>query len=451
MKIPRIVLAGATSGVGKTSISCGLIYALQKQGHSVQPFKVGPDYIDPSYLSSISKQEACNLDAWLMGSRQVLESFASNSNSDISVIEGVMGFYDGSAGSSNFASTHHVASITKSPVILAVDASKTSRSIAATVLGFQKFHRNSRISGVILNKIGSKRHEFLCRQAIEQTKLPVLGVVYKNPELSFESRHLGLVPAVADKRLQKKLTSASKAISDSLDVQSILEIIKSSPPLPYVAKPRMKKPKVAISVALDGSFNFYYRDNLNALRREGADLKFFSPTRNRKLSHSDGIYIGGGFPEVLGSRLEKNQFMRKKIRQLSEDGMPIYAECGGLMYLTKSIVHGSRRYKMVGVFDAETKMTKKMKLNYTRGKIVSKNVISSRSHAFHGHEFHYSELQSVSSDSRFAYDLEVGTGIKNNRDGMVLGNTLASYGHLYFDSSDYAGAFVKNCESFSRR
>lgn len=451
MKLPRIVLAGTTSGVGKTSISCGLIYALQKQGYSVQPFKVGPDYIDPSYLSSISKQEACNLDAWLMGRGQVLESFVSNSDSDISVIEGVMGFYDGLAGSSNFASTHHVASLTKSPVILAVDASKTSRSIAATVLGFQKFHRNSRISGVILNKIGSKKHELLCRQALEQTRLPILGVIYKNPELSFESRHLGLIPAVADKHLQKKLLSASKVISDSLDVKSILKIIKATPPLPKIPKARMKKPKVVISVALDGSFNFYYRDNLNALRREGATLKFFSPTRDRRLSHSDGIYIGGGFPEILGSHLEKNRFMRKKIRELSEDEMPIYAECGGLMYLTKSIGYGSKKYKMAGVFDAETKMTKKMKLNYTKGKVVSKSVISSRSHAFHGHEFHYSEIQCASSDSKFAYDLEVGIGIKNNKDGMILGNTLASYGHLYFGSSDYAGTFVKNCASFSRR
>ena len=180
-------------------------------------------------------------------------------------------------------------------------------------------------------------------------------------------------------------------------------------------------------------------------------LPILRPSRDRKLSHSDGIYIGGGFPEVLGNHLEKNQFIRKKIRQLSEAGMPIYAECGGLMYLTKSIDYGSKKYKMAGVFDAETKMTKKMKLSYTKGKIVSKNVISSRFHAFHGHEFHYSELRCVSSDSKFAYDLEVGMGIKNNRDGMILGNTLASYGHLYFGSSDYAEAFVKNCESFSRR
>ena len=179
MKIPRLVLAGTTSGVGKTSITCAIIHALQKKGFSVQPFKVGPDYIDPSYLSSIAKKDAFNLDVWLMGKNRLLESFVSNSKSDISIIEGVMGYYDGFGGDSNFASTHHVASITKSPTILVIDASKAARSVAATALGFVKFHNNSRIKGIILNKIGSKKHEILCRQALEKTKLPVIGVIQK--------------------------------------------------------------------------------------------------------------------------------------------------------------------------------------------------------------------------------------------------------------------------------
>ncbi|EPA05196.1 cobyrinate a,c-diamide synthase, partial [Candidatus Nitrosarchaeum limnium] len=225
MQIPRITIAGATSGVGKTSITCAIIYALQKKGFSVQPFKVGPDYIDPSYLSSISKHEAFNLDVWLMGKNQLLNSFVSNSNSDISIIEGVMGYYDGFGGDSNFASTHHVASITKSPVILILDASKTSRSIAATAIGFQKFHRNSRIMGIILNKIGSKKHEILCREALEITKLPIIGVIYKNLELNFESRHLGLIP-VGEKNLKSKIEKNSKIISDSIDIEKIIQIIK---------------------------------------------------------------------------------------------------------------------------------------------------------------------------------------------------------------------------------
>ena len=443
-------MAGVTSGVGKTSITCAIIYALQKKGFSVQPFKVGPDYIDPSYLSSISKHEAINLDVWLMGKKHLLESFVSNSKSDISIIEGVMGYYDGFGGNSNYASTHHVASITKSPVILILDASKTSRSIAATAIGFQKFHRNSRIFGLILNKIGSKKHEILCRQALEKTKLPILGIIYKNSELNFESRHLGLIPA-EEKNLKSKIEKTSKIISDSLDIDKIIQIMQKPLPLPNKSKIILKKPITTISIALDGSFNFYYRDNLEALRREGADLKFFSPIHDKKLPKSDGIYIGGGFPEILGNSLEKNSTMKKIIKKSSEENIPIYAECGGLMYLTKSIDYGNKKYKMIGLFDAETKMTEKMKLNYTKGKIISKNIISDKTHELRGHEFHYSELDSVSSDSKFAYELDIGEGIKNHKDGMIQYNTLASYGHLYFDSSNYAKIFVRNCVNNSRR
>lgn len=449
MKIPRITIAGATSGVGKTTITCAIIYALQKKGFSVQPFKVGPDYIDPSYLSSISKNETSNLDVWLMGKNKLLESFVSHSKSDISVIEGVMGYYDGFSGDSNYASTQHVASLTKSPVILILDASKTARSIAATALGFQKFHRNSRISGIILNKIGSQKHENLCRQALEITKLPIVGIIYKNSELNFESRHLGLIPA-SEKNLKYKIEKISKIISNSLDIEKILEIMKNPTPIDKKYTITIKKSKITIAIALDSSFNFYYRDNLQALQREGANLKFFSPVNDKIIPISDGIYIGGGFPEILSDSLEKNQLMKKTIKKLSEDNTPIYAECGGLMYLTKSIDYGNKKYKMVGLFDAETKMTHKMKLNYTKGKIISKNIISDKKHDLRGHEFHYSELDSVSSDSKFAYELDVGEGIKNHKDGMIQHNTLASYGHLYFDSSNYAKIFVKNCINYSR-
>ncbi len=451
MKIPRIVLAGTTSGVGKTLITCSIIQALQKQGYSVQPFKVGPDYIDPTYLSSISKHKTYNLDVWLMGKNQLLNSFISNSKSDVSIIEGVMGFYDGFSGDSNYASTHHVASITKSPVLLVLDASKTARSIAATALGFQKFHRNSRISGVILNKIGSIKHEMLCKSALEKTKIPIIGVIPKNPLLNFESRHLGLISTLDNKTLKNKIEKISKIISESLDIHKIIKILKNPIDLPKKSKPVHKKIKTTIAVALDTSFNFYYQDNLEALRREGASLKFFSPVNDKKIPECDGLYIGGGFPEVLGNLLEKNQTMKKTIKKLAEDNLPIYAECGGLMYLTKSILNHNKKYKMVGVFDAETKMTNKMRLNYTKGKISSKTLISEKSHNIQGHEFHYSQLDSVSSDSKFAYDLEIGEGIKKQQDGMMQYNTLASYGHLYFDSSNYAQIFVKNCLKQSRR
>jgi cobyrinic acid a,c-diamide synthase len=445
------VIAGATSGVGKTSITCSIIYALQKCGFSVQPFKVGPDYIDPGYLSSISKNQTYNLDAWLMGENQLLNSFTLNSRSNISVIEGVMGYYDGFSGDSNYASTHHVASLTKSPVLLVLDASKTSRSIAATALGFLKFHRNSHIAGIILNKIGSKKHELLCKSALKITKLPIIGVVPKNPSLNMPSRHLGLISTLESKALKTQIGKISKIISEYFDVDRIIKIAKNTTGLNKKPKPVYKKTKTTIAVALDTSFNFYYQDNLEALRREGANLKFFSPVKDKKIPKCDGIYIGGGFPEILGSDLEKNQIMKQSIKKLSEDNLPIYAECGGLMYLTKSISSENKKYKMIGLFDAETKMTKKMRLNYTKGKIITKNSISDKLHNFQGHEFHYSQLDSISSDSKFAYSLEIGEGIKKHQDGLIQDNTLASYGHLYFDSSNYAEIFVKNCLNYSKR
>ena len=436
LKIPRLVVAGATSGVGKTSVTSAIIYGIKKRGYSVQPFKVGPDYIDPSYLSSISKNNAKNLDVWLMGENELVQSFVKNSTSDISVIEGVMGYYDGFGGKTNYASTHHVASLLKAPTVLVLDASKAARSIAATALGFTKFHRNSRIVGIILNKIGSKKHEKMCKQALTNLKVPILGSMLKNSE-SMESRHLGLIPVKEQKSLQNKIRKVSREISDNLDIDKIIQICKSVPQLPKAQPKKFKKPTATVAVALDNSFNFYYHDNLEALRREGARLKFFSPVSDKKIPVCDLIYIGGGFPEVLGQSLERNTTMRKTIKKRAEEGTSIYAECGGLMYLTKSIIFGKKKYKMVGLFDAETQMTKKMTLNYTEGRIRSNCIISAPA-KFHAHEFHYSKIRNLRRDAKLVYDLKIGEGIDNKKDALSEYNTLASYCHLYFDSSKYA-------------
>ena len=436
LKIPRLVVAGITSGVGKTSITSAIIYGIKKRGYSIQPFKVGPDYIDPSYLSAISGKDAKNLDVWLMGESELLHSFVKNSTSDISVIEGVMGYYDGFGGKTNYASTHHVASLLKSPTILILDASKTARSIAATALGFAKFHRNSRIVGIILNKIGSKKHESMCKQALASLKVPILGSILRNSE-SLESRHLGLIPVKEQRSLQNKIRKVSREISDSLDIDKIIQICKNVSELPKVQVKKIKKPIATVAIALDSSFNFYYHDNLEALRREGAKLKFFSPVTDKKIPGCDLIYIGGGFPEVLGQSLERNTIMRKMIKKHAEEGMPIYAECGGLMYLTKSISFGKKKYKMVGLSDAETQMTKKMTLNYTEGRITSNCLVSGPA-KFRAHEFHYSKIGNLARDAKLVYDLKIGEGISGKKDALSEYNTLASYCHLYFDSAKYA-------------
>jgi len=440
LKVPRLVVAGATSGVGKTSITSAIIYGIKKRGHDVQPFKVGPDYIDPSYLSSISKNNAKNLDVWLMGENELVQSFVKNSASDISVIEGVMGYYDGFGGKTNYASTHHVASLLKAPTVLVLDASKVARSIAATALGFTKFHRNSRIVGIILNKIGSKKHEKMCRQALANLKVPILGSILKNSE-SMESRHLGLIPVKEQRSLQNKIRKISREISDNLDIDKIVQICKNVPQLSKVQQKKFKNPTATVAVALDSSFNFYYHDNLEALRREGAKLKFFSPISDKKIPKCDLIYIGGGFPEVLGQSLERNTIMRRMIKKHAEEEIPIYAECGGLMYLTKSISFGKKKYKMVGLFDAETRMTKKMTLNYTEGRITSNCLISGPA-KFRAHEFHYSKIGNLARDAKLVYDLKIGEGISGKKDALSEYNTLASYCHLYFDSAKYATKLV---------
>ncbi|MDC8453192.1 MAG: cobyrinate a,c-diamide synthase, partial [Candidatus Nitrosotalea sp.] len=270
MKIPRIVLAGATSGVGKTSITTAIIHGLNEKGYSVQPFKVGPDFIDPSYLSSVSGNIARNLDVWMMGKNGVLRNFVKNSNRDVSVIEGVMGYYDGFSGRSSFASTYDVANITKSSVILVLDASKAARSIAATTLGFKNFEKNSRICGIILNKIGSKKHETLCRDALKKVGLPILGVIPRNNDLSLESRHLGLIPVREKNSLDGKIKSIAKSLSGFIDIEKIVKLAKNVPLLPHGYETKYKKIQTKIAVAMDESFNFYYQDNLDLLKSLGA-------------------------------------------------------------------------------------------------------------------------------------------------------------------------------------
>ena len=443
MIIPRLVISGSTSGVGKTSITSAIIYGLKKRGYTIQPFKVGPDYIDPSYLSSISNNETKNLDVWLMGLSELVASFVRNSTSDISIIEGVMGYYDGFTGKTNHASTHHVATLLQAPVILILDASKTSRSIAATALGFTKFHKNSRISGIILNKIGSKKHETLCRHALKNLNIPIIGVIPRNSGNTLESRHLGLIPVTEQKQLQKKIKQVSKEIADYLDFEKIIKICKNVKQLPKIKPQKFKKTKISIAVALDSSFNFYYHDNIEALRREGAKIKFFSPISDKKIPNCDCIYIGGGFPEILGKKLSQNNTMKKSIKQAAEDGTSIYAECGGLMYLTKSIKHQNKKYNMIGLFDAETEMTKKMTLNYTDGRITS-NCLISPPRNFHAHEFHYSKITNISKDIKLLYDLKIGEGISSKKDGFSEYNVVASYCHLYFDSAKFASNIIKN-------
>jgi cobyrinic acid a,c-diamide synthase len=290
----------------------------------------------------------------------------------------------------------------------------------------------------------------MCRTSLASLKIPIVGCVPKNPELSLESRHLGLIPVIEQDDLKKQITKIAKSLAGYLDIDKIVLIAKQAPAFIQIRSEKNEKAKVTIGVALDKSFNFYYYDNFDALRREGAKLEFFSPISDSSPPDCSGLYIGGGFPEVLGQPLAKNCAMKKSIKKLAEDSMPIYGECGGLMYLTKSIDYVNKKYKMVGLFDAETNMEKRMILNYTKGNAVSNCLVAKKSAKLFGHEFHYSELKSIPKDSKFAYDLSIGVGIKNKKDGLVEYNTLASYMHLYFDRALHARSFVASCLKYSR-
>lgn len=455
MMLRTLVVAGVTSGVGKTTVALAIMHALGKKGLKVQPFKVGPDFIDPTYHTIVTKRQSRNLDAWMMGKQGVLDCYArACEGADVAVIEGVMGLFDGMSGRNNFASTAHVARMLDAPVILVMDAGKGARSIAAIALGFLQFDRNVTIAGIVLNNIASDRHAGYITEALkDRVRAPVVGIVKRNSEIRMEERPMGLVPALELQESKRRaIFAAAKYVADQIDIDRIFELcgIGAIPDTPALAK--LSK-NARIAVALDESFNFYYADNLESLRRNGAQLVFFSPVQEQQLpSDVHGIMLGGGFPEVLADRLEKNLPMIKSIRKAVQDGMPVYGECGGLMYLTRSIrgYRGEKKArKMTGLVDADTLMTNRLTLNYTeaecRGPVFG--VAQLR-----GHEFHYSSIENVAHDSKFAYSMKKGRGITGDRDGLVVnGNGIAAYMHLHFANNNLPCRLVQTCASYSHR
>ena len=452
----KVIVAGVTSGVGKTAVATAIMYALRRKGFRVQPFKVGPDFIDPSYHTTASKKQSRNLDVWMMAEQGVLECFNNAcQGADIAVIEGVMGLYDGMSGKDDFASTAHVAKILDAPVLLVVDASKSARSIAAIVLGFLHFDRNLRIAGIVLNNVAGARHAGYITDAFEgKIKASVVGIIRRNTKINMEERHLGLVPTLELRHAKmKNVLSAAKYISDQLDIDKILDLCGTSRTLHDFSTQAKILTKARMAVALDESFNFYYADNLDMLKKSGAKLDFFSPVNDLALPQDiDGIILGGGFPEVLADRLEKNQSMIKSIKKAVNEGMPIYGECGGLMYLTQSIrgYNGEKKArKMVGLIDADTLMTNRLTLNYTEaecnGPIFGKMLLR-------GHEFHYSSIENVAQDSKFAYSMKKGRGITGNRDGLIINECgLAAYMHLHFANNKLPERLMQACAKQSRR
>lgn len=473
MSIPRIIVAGTTSGVGKTFITLGILHKFKLLGYKVQSFKIGPDFIDPAYHSFVTKNPCYNLDSWLMGEKGVIQTFENyTEGKDLAIIEGVMGLFDGVEGKSDFASTAQIAKILDSPIILVIDSSKAARSIAAVAYGFMNFDKKLKIKGIILNKIASAKHLYLIKEAFEnKIKIPIIGIIYKNQDFALLERHLGLIPTVElNNKGKSNLLKSVKAISNFLDSDKLISLIvpvKNNPKNneKYLPNKNLQK-KIKIAVALDSSFNFYYQENLDALQHNGAELLFFSPLHDTHIpTDIHGILIGGGFPEIMSKDLNKNQMMMNSMKKIAETEIPIYAECGGLMYLCKSITGNiskrhnehtnpkinSKRYKMIGLIDASIVMTNKLILNYTQGKIINKSSLFEGVKSIRGHEFHYSEVENIHPDTKFSYILDTGVGIVKNLDGISIYDTLASYNHLHFSNSRLPKNFVSRCEKYSKK
>ncbi|MBP2132220.1 cobyrinic acid a,c-diamide synthase [Methanomicrobium sp. W14] len=446
-----LLITGDRSGSGKTSITLGIAAYLSRE-YSVQPFKVAMDYIDPSYLTGVTGRMCRNLDSFVMTPQQISDSYDNACiGADISITEGVRGLYEGAEALSDVGSTADIAKMLEQNVILVINAQSITRSAAAIVKGFCAFDPEINIKGVILNQVISEKHKNKAKTAIEHTTgIPVIGAVPRSEEMKLTMRHLGLVPYLegkSDAEFLKRVETVTNIISENIDMDTLLDLSKESGA--PSKKPEVFRPAefsdVKIGVAVDEAFNFYYNDLFEVLPALGAEVVKFSPVHDR-LPDADGYIFGGGYPEMFAGELEKNTRMHEAVREVSKNDIPLYAECGGLIYLTKKLtlkkgwngLESDEKFEMTGVFDAETKMPAKRVVGYVSGTSDKKCPLGALN--FKGHEFHHTDVR-FNEDIHFSYRLSRGIGIKDNLDGALKNKTLASYTHLHPLAS---GSMIKN-------
>ena len=446
-----IIIAGTQSGVGKTTISIGIMAALKARGLKVQPFKVGPDFIDPAYHNYVTGAVSRNLDGWMMGKAAVRELHARLSReADIGVIEGVMGLFDGIGKGLTEGSTAEVAKLTGVPVILVVDARSMAGSAAAIVKGFESFDPGVNVAGVLLNRVGSKRHEELLRKAIAKNcRAKVIGVIPRSEEIDIPSRHLGLTTDVAGILTKKFLKKLKALIEENVDVDALLKIAEKAKRLKGAGRPEAVKVKPAarLAVAMDEAFCFYYRDNLELLESYGIEIVPFSPLKDDGLPEGvKGIYFGGGYPEMYARGLAFNDFVKHDVLAAVGQGIPVYAECGGLMYLTRGITDMEGVFHpMVGVLPVKARMLKERKaLGYREVTVSAKGTLFPDGRKARGHEFHYSEIDPMPKEIGRAYIVKKGGNKEEIKEGYTTANVLASYVHLHFLSNrGFARSFAE--------
>ena len=431
----RFLVSAAHKSSGKTTLSIGLVAALRRRRLSVQPFKKGPDYIDPLWLSRAAGRGCRNLDFFLSPHEEIRAQFARGHDADVCLVEGNKGLYDGLAldgGNSNAA----LARLLDLPVILVLDARGMTRGIAPLILGYQAFERDIRIAGVILNRLGGGRHEAKLRAVIEHyTDVPVLGAVHEDPQLALVERHLGLMPANEAAQAGQLIAGIAASVERQVDLDRLLAITATNLALPTPpAPPPWFEDRLRVAIAQDAAFGFYYTDDLDALADAGAELVPFDTLRDIRLPDCDALFIGGGFPESFLDELSANTGLRADIRAKIEAGLPTYAECGGLMYLARSIAWRDTTRPMVGVIDGDVVMHEKP---VGRGYVILRPTADhpwarpgDATAPIHAHEFHYSEIRGLPADWRPAYKVERGHGVDGCFDGIVRHNMLASYTHL---------------------
>ncbi|MGX7038586.1 cobyrinate a,c-diamide synthase [Vagococcus fessus] len=451
----KLVIAGTGSGVGKTTVTLGIMSALKQIGYDVQPFKVGPDYIDTAYHTKVTGNKSRNLDSFLIQSDDILNYLFEKEarSSDISIIEGVMGLYDGLGIDKDNCSTASLAKKIKAPVILVIDGKATSTSVAAIVKGFSEFDSDLDIAGVVLNKLASENHYQLVKQSIEKyTDVPVLGYLGKNAMLSLPSRQLGLVPQNEIEGLEKEIELLGEKVRKTIDLDKLLEIsVSNNLNSQTLNKETVKKyyskieTPVKIAYALDDAFNFYYEDNLELMKKKGIELIPFSPMYDQKLPEADAYYIGGGYPEEFAKELAENKIIREELLRKSQKDVPIYAECGGLMYLGSYLKIQDKKYEMVGVFDGFSEMTPSLKrFGYCQGVSTIDTPVIPQNLIVYGHEFHHSIFETSELPIMNMEKWRDGKKIKTWQGGYLKNNTFASYLHLhFFQNSQLIDHFIR--------
>lgn len=483
--VPRLVIAAPQGRSGKTTVTLGLCAAFNARNLKVQPFKKGPDYIDPSWLSEAAGRSCRTLDPFFYQQPEaLLRAFVSTArNVELSIVEGNHGLFD-SFDETGIGSTAAVARALDTPILLVLNATRIGRSAAAIVHGCQTFEPGTNIVGVVLNNVARSRHETRLRQAIENhCGIPVVGAIPRDEKLTIPDRHLGLIPRAEEDAHLSAIAACQQVIERHLDLDSVLEIARAAPPLYHPAEtdvPILEFPRVRIGVMRDRAFTFYYPANLEALEDAGAELVFIDAFQDTKLPFIDALYVGGGFPEMFIDELSANSSLRGEIRQAIENDLPVYAECGGLMYLSQRIVWGEKSAEMVGALPCEVEMTSKPQGHgYVIAEVENENPFFPLGMILRGHEFHNSRLVDVrrilsplaggfngngSSENKnrldnsnskgrcsalTAYQLQRGNGIGENRDGIIYRNVLAAYTHLHSGgASDWAIGLTRRAREY---